>query len=74
MARPSEQAGRRLRSGCARLRAAVGRHRDRLLRGLAVAGLTLAVVAEFALGSRSLGPLLAIGVGGLAVAQLIEAA
>ncbi len=74
MARPSEQAGRRLRAGADRLRAAVGRHRGRLLEGLALTDLTLATTAVLALGSRSAGVTLALAVATVPAAYGIEAA
>jgi membrane-bound metal-dependent hydrolase YbcI (DUF457 family) len=51
----------------------VVRHRSHLLVGLAVADLTLATGAMLALGSRSLGPIIAVAVLGLAAAERIEA-
>lgn len=74
MARPSEQAGRRLRAGGRRCRAAVGRHRDHLLVGLALTDLTLATTAMLALGSRSAGVTLALAVATVPTAYGLEAA
>lgn len=74
MARPSEPPGHRLRAGADRLRAAVGRHRGRLLVGLALTDLTLATTAVLALGSRSLGVHLALAVLTVPAAYGLEAA
>ncbi len=70
MAGPSERAGRWLRAGAGRCRAAVGRHRGHLLVGLALTDLTLATTAMLALGARSAGVILAcymLGIAGWAV-------
>lgn len=74
MTGPSERAGRRLRAGGAHLRAAVGRHRGRLLVGLALTDLTLATTAVLALGSRSAGVTLALAVATVPAAYGLEAA
>lgn len=74
MARPSEPTGRRLGAGGARLRAAVGRHRHRLLVGLALTDLTLSTGAVLALGARSLGVHLALAVLTVPAAYGLEAA
>ncbi len=74
MAGTCEQAGRRLWAVGGRCRAAVGRHRSRLLVGLALTDLTLATTATLTLGHRALGPLLAIAVASVPVAYGLEAA
>lgn len=74
MARSSEQAGLRLRAVGGRCRAGLGRHRGRLLVGLALTDLTLATTAVLTLGHRSLGVHLALAVATVPTAYGIEAA
>lgn len=74
MARPSEPTGRRLRAVGGRCRAAVGRHRGRLLVGLALTDLTLATGAVLALGARSAGVHLALAVATVPAAYGLEVA
>lgn len=74
MARPSEPTSSRLRAGTARLRAALGHHRHRLLVGLALTDLTLATTAVLTLGARSLGVHLALAVLTVPAAYGLEAA
>lgn len=74
MARPSEPTGHRLRALGGRCRAGLGRHRHRLLVGLALTDLTIATTAVLALGSRSLGVHLALAVATVPAAYGLEAA
>ncbi len=74
MARPSEPTGRRLRAVGGRCRAAVGRHRGRLLLGLALTDLTLSTCAVLTLGHRSTGVTLALAVATVPTAYGLEAA
>jgi hypothetical protein len=74
MPRPGEQAGRRLRTSAARLRAGVGRHRDCLLVGVAVVGLTVCATASMLIGARSLGTVLIVAVVAVFTVERIEAA
>ncbi len=74
MARPSEPAGCWLRSRADRCRAGLGRHRHRLLVGLALTDLTLATGAVLTLGHRSAGVHLALAVASVPAAYGLEAA
>ena len=64
----------RLRAHPGRCRSAVGRHRDRLLVGLALAALTSCTAHVLILGQRATAGILATAVVALATANAIESA